>query len=171
LRIGSTRSTNPAHGRQALLKSAIRGAVLPKIVIGTPRIVLSRSGLLKADDTANTPMAAIAVPKISFETLDMISSSAGGQQDDVFVILAQKIGLHRRKFHHAFARRSRLRRISRSCGSCDVRAPTIEPRCIRSQRTASHAQKKGDPALAPGPLRAVASIDERRRILANTVAD
>jgi hypothetical protein len=40
--------------------------------------------------------AVIAAPKISFETLAMICSSAGPLFD------VQKIGLHRRKFHHIF---------------------------------------------------------------------
>jgi hypothetical protein len=40
--------------------------------------------------------AAIAAPKISFETFAMISSAKS------FVIDAQKIGLRCRKFHHAF---------------------------------------------------------------------
>jgi hypothetical protein len=42
--------------------------------------------------------AAIAAPKISFETFAMNFFSASGY----FVFDAQKIGLHCRKFHHAF---------------------------------------------------------------------
>ena len=41
--------------------------------------------------------AAIAAPKISFETFAMICSSAKS-----FVIDTHKIGLRCRKFHHAF---------------------------------------------------------------------
>jgi hypothetical protein len=40
--------------------------------------------------------AAIAAPKISFDTVAMISFSADG-----FVIGAQMVGLCRRKLHHA----------------------------------------------------------------------
>jgi hypothetical protein len=36
-------------------------------------------------------MAAIAAPKISFEILDMISSSAGGQQDDALSSLRRRL--------------------------------------------------------------------------------
>jgi hypothetical protein len=43
-------------------------------------------------------VAAIAAPKISFDRFAMISFSASGKR--CFVIVAQKIGLHRRKFHH-----------------------------------------------------------------------
>ena len=44
--------------------------------------------------------AAIAAPKISLETFAMTSSPRVGEQDDV--IVAQKIGIHRRKSHHTF---------------------------------------------------------------------
>src|SRR5215472_15831241 len=45
--------------------------------------------------------AAIAAPKISFETLGMIPSPRVGNKM-MLVIDAEKIGLHRRKFHHSF---------------------------------------------------------------------
>jgi hypothetical protein len=44
--------------------------------------------------------AAIAAPKISFETFAMISFSASGLY---FIIVAQKVRLHRRKFHQTAA--------------------------------------------------------------------
>jgi hypothetical protein len=43
-------------------------------------------------------MAAIAAPKISFETLDMISSSAGGQQDDALSSLRRRLDYITRAF-------------------------------------------------------------------------
>jgi len=56
--------------------------------------------------------AAIAAPKISFETFAMICSSASS-----FVIDAQKIGLHRRKFHHTF-----LNNMMQSRIACEARS-------------------------------------------------
>jgi hypothetical protein len=54
-------------------------------------------------------MAAIAVPKISFETLDMISSSAGGQQDDA-------LSSTRRRFDYIAANSITPSRGAADCG-------------------------------------------------------
>jgi hypothetical protein len=81
-------------------------------------------------------MAAIAAPKMSFETLDMISSSAGGNKT-MLVILAQKIGLHRRKFHHAFARRGRLREYREVAEAISVIASPLAGQCRPSSRSFS----------------------------------
>src|ERR1700720_4386066 len=43
-------------------------------------------------------MAAIAAPKISFETLDVFSSSAGGQQDDALSSLRRRLDYITRAF-------------------------------------------------------------------------
>jgi hypothetical protein len=58
--------------------------------------------------------AAIAAPKISFETLGMIPSPRVGNKM-MLVIDAEKIGLHRRKFHHS------LLSIMRSCIAREAR--------------------------------------------------
>jgi hypothetical protein len=55
--------------------------------------------------------AAIAAPKISFETFAMISFPAREQTRRCFVPNAQTIGFHRRKFHHTM----------QSCIACEVR--------------------------------------------------
>jgi hypothetical protein len=93
-------------------------------------------------------MAAIAAPKISFETLDMISSSAGGQQDDVS-------SSARRRLDYIAANSITPSRGAEDCG--DYREVAGVATCARQQQNriafghnvplAMH-KKERDPALA-----------------------
>jgi hypothetical protein len=97
-------------------------------------------------------MALIAAPKISFETLDMISSSADGQQDDA-------LSSARRRLDYVAANSITPSRGAADCGDYREVAGVASARANKQNRIAfghnvplaMHKKRKG-PGVGPGPL-------------------